>query len=1542
MLAHSLVCSAAVVVYVDQQGGLFGLARPEVTDAVSALEALATPPAAAETGQQLSSGVPEGTRVLALATTVDPAVVEFSTNILSGGLDEARLSVIFEQVKATLRQFGVEGSIRLQAAGMLLSDYLPAAARVQPKAAARTAEASITSGSLSGRKIALSPGHGWMWNGSGWVTQRPVYCSPLNQEDFHNLEEMQYLDIYLNQDGATTKPYRCLNKSYGTDPTSGKAWWQVASYVWLKNLGYPCSVYANYTGDCTLGTGSSESSDDIRARPLAADYDGTDIYVSLHSNGYQGDCTGTCPTGSETYYDSTGGAPTASQNLANAINPAIMSAITGNADSTWTCHGVCVKDSAGNYGEIRIPSRAATLTEIAFHDTCDRDADADHLRDNFFRSTFTWGMYKGICTYFGVSPTWAFYSDELVSHDIPATMSPGATATVHITFRNRGVLWNDTRGFKLGAVGDSDPFTTTTRYSVGGEIAPSSNKTFTVTFTAPTTPGTYTTDWRMLREGVTWFGATLSATVTVGVAGAPSITTQPVSQAVFPGTTVNLTVAATGNAPLSYQWRRNGADLSDGGNIAGATTTALVITSAQVTNAGTYTVYVSNTNGSVLSAEAVLTVGDLPSPCAATWGPYNLTTSRCIYYPASNSVSLRTGWYTTTAGTGAARDVLKAADGYMATMPEASMVSGSTFTVAFTASGTYSTTLDNPLNIYRIGQTWDTSAVWNSPWSAGGNYSSVGTSSQSVVYPTNSPLYTFSVGAGYNFPYGVLMKGDIESSISYRKAWLASGPYPTLSVSYTTPTPTIRSWAYLGWYEQGVTTNRQLRIDTDQVTGTYGGVPVTEANIAPAAGGNSYGNSYGLRQWQQGAYTNDLVNLNSSYFYNAVHENSVTYCCVYVYNSKGASITGAYLGIGSDDGCKVWWNGTVVGSDVTGRGVSADADFWGPVTINAGWNRLMVKVENGGTGHGVYARFANANRTALTDKSYLSYYTTDSTAPSVPSALAVAGVTSGVWQKAVAAPTFAWTSGTDAQGSGEGVSGVRGQKYYFGADPDGSPNAFQTGVSYAPGAQASGTYYFKVDTVDYALNESGAAAFTFRYDNTPPTGVSLGIGAITMDSIEVTGAGSDAHSGVNASTGYNYSRTGASDSGAKGTAHTWTGLVANMEYPGLVVTVSDQTVPTPNTAASAPQSAWTLSVPPVAGSITPDSVSVTYGSTNTWTAVNGFGAGQVQYYRYAFDQSPTHAWTDTEPQWWGGTLATVPAAVGTWYLHVKGYNGADVGNGAYDYSVTVSVKALTVAGIEVQNKAYDGTTNATLILGGASLVGVVGADAVTLDTTNATAAFADANVGEGKPVTISGLGLAGANVGNYSLTTPTATADITGAVTTTVLASSENPSSSGSNVTFTATVSSTVGTPEGDVVFLASDVPFSTNALVGGVAEASTAALSAGTNTVAAQYAAQGNYLGSGDSLLQVVPGAVVYSQTNVVASMVDNGNGTFTLSFIGTPQAQYYVVTTTDPAALIPVWQAVPNSTNTAPAPDGAWSITVTNDSTQRFYRSAAVNPCP
>jgi hypothetical protein len=164
-------------------------------------------------------------------------------------------------------------------------------------------------------------------------------------------------------------------------------------------------------------------------------------------------------------------------------------------------------------------------------------------------------------------------------------------------------------------------------------------------------------------------------------------------------------------------------------------------------------------------------------------------------------------------------------------------------------------------------------------------------------------------------------------------------------------------------------------------------------------------------------------------------------------------------------------------------------------------------------------------------------------------------------------------------------------------------------------------------------------------------------------------------------------------------------------------------------------------------------------------------------------------------------------------------------------------------------------------------------------------------------------------------------------------------------VTFTATVTAVppaTGTPSGDVVFLANSVPFSTNVLVSGVASASTAALPVGTNTVVAEYAGDVIFTGSSDSLEQVVQSLVACSQTNAIVGIADNQDGTFTLTFLGTPQAQYYVVGSADVAAPMSNWEVLAGSTNTVSNPGGLWQITVTNTAARRYYRSTAVAPCP
>jgi len=98
-----------------------------------------------------------------------------------------------------------------------------------------------------------------------------------------------------------------------------------------------------------------------------------------------------------------------------------------------------------------------------------------------------------------------------------------------------------------------------------------------------------------------------------GTRTAPAFTTQPSGVSVNGGESIVLSAAASGQG-LSYEWRRNGVALKDGGRISGATTTKLTITGALAADAGNYTAVVSDGLGMVGSEAAVVEVAAVEQP----------------------------------------------------------------------------------------------------------------------------------------------------------------------------------------------------------------------------------------------------------------------------------------------------------------------------------------------------------------------------------------------------------------------------------------------------------------------------------------------------------------------------------------------------------------------------------------------------------------------------------------------------------------------------------------------------------------------------------------------------------------------------------------------------------------------------------------------------------------------------------------------------------------------------------------------------------------
>lgn len=194
-----------------------------------------------------------------------------------------------------------------------------------------------------------------------------------------------------------------------------------------------------------------------------------------------------------------------------------------------------------------------------------------------------------------------------------------------------------------------------------------------------------------------------------------------------------------------------------------------------------------------------------------------------------------------------------------------------------------------------------------------------------------------------------------------------------------------------------------------------------------------------------------------------------------------------------------------------------------------------------------------------------------------------------------------------------------------------------------------------------------------------------------------------------------------------------------------------------------------VSGPLISISGTPAALTTTYGTASATTsfAVSGLnmGAGILVIPPAGFEVSTDN--TNFAPAITVGAAGTVVDT--TVYLRLAASATAGTksgsivlsGGGAADVNVaaaagTVERKALT-GSFTAAGKLYDGTTDAMAT--GRSLSDIVNGDEVELS--GGTAAFADAAIGTGKTVTLTGAVLTGAQAGNYALASvTTATADI--------------------------------------------------------------------------------------------------------------------------------------------------------------------------------------
>jgi len=139
---------------------------------------------------------------------------------------------------------------------------------------------------------------------------------------------------------------------------------------------------------------------------------------------------------------------------------------------------------------------------------------------------FQWRMVQEGVSWFGATTTNVPISiggtpnAAFVSQGLPTSMTGGQQNIVSVTMQNTGTTtWTAAGGYRLGSQNPQGNVTwgmNRVFLDPGDTIAPGQQKIFAWTVTPPTTPGTYNFQWKMVQEGVSWFGApSTNATVTV-------------------------------------------------------------------------------------------------------------------------------------------------------------------------------------------------------------------------------------------------------------------------------------------------------------------------------------------------------------------------------------------------------------------------------------------------------------------------------------------------------------------------------------------------------------------------------------------------------------------------------------------------------------------------------------------------------------------------------------------------------------------------------------------------------------------------------------------------------------------------------------------------------------------------------------------------------------------------------------------------------------------------------------------------------------------
>jgi N-acetylmuramoyl-L-alanine amidase len=248
------------------------------------------------------------------------------------------------------------------------------------------------------------------------------------------------------------------------------------------------------SGYKVIMTRSTDITKSMDERIAFANTGKADIFISVHNNSF----VTPSANGTETYYCTTSPAPSAS--LASKLQKRVVEQIKAYD------RGV----KSANFYVLKNTKMTSALVEGVF---ISNPAEEQKLKDGGFRDKIATGIFNGIVDFAGkaeISQLKASFDD---SGNTPKLFLPDETKSFDLKVKNNGTLvWASSGSNKVKiSYHIYDKYEKVVifegiRTSLPKNISPGDSVTVKISIKVPSKPGSYTIEYDMVQEGITWFG----------------------------------------------------------------------------------------------------------------------------------------------------------------------------------------------------------------------------------------------------------------------------------------------------------------------------------------------------------------------------------------------------------------------------------------------------------------------------------------------------------------------------------------------------------------------------------------------------------------------------------------------------------------------------------------------------------------------------------------------------------------------------------------------------------------------------------------------------------------------------------------------------------------------------------------------------------------------------------------------------------------------------------------------------------------------------